>query len=124
MDTSKEGKYRRALEYHEERLSQLPNVVGLGITEDPRRSKKGRPALAVGIYVSKRVPRAELGADEVIPKRLTIGKGTYRWVHTRVIESGSFKAEEKEDGSREEGEEGKALGEEAFRSEGFSKEGL
>jgi hypothetical protein len=124
MNTSKEGKYRRALEFHEDRLSRLPNVVGLGITEDPRRSKKGRPALAVGIYVSRLVPRAELRADEVIPKRLTIGKGTYRWVHTYVIESGSFQAEEKEDGSREEGQEGKALDEEGFRTERFSKERL
>ena len=124
MDTSKEAKYRRALEFHEERLSRLPNVVGLGITEDPRRSRKGRPALAVGIYVSKLVPREELEADQVIPKRLTIGKGTHRWVHTRVIESGSFHAEENEHGSRQEGEEGNALDEEAFRGEGFSKEGL
>ena len=75
MDTSKEGKYRRALEFHEKRLSRLPNVVGLGITEDPRRSKKGRPALAVGVYVSKLVPREELEDDEIIPRRLTIGKG-------------------------------------------------
>jgi hypothetical protein len=108
MSTSKHEKYRRALEFHEERLSQLPNVVGLGITEDPRRSKKGRPALAVGVYVSRLVPREELKENEVIPKRLTIGKGTYRWVHTRVIESGSFLAEETDHGG----------------GEGFGKEGL
>jgi len=108
MNTAKQEKYRRALKFHEVRLSRLPNVVGLGIIEDPRRSKKGQLALAVGIYVSKLVPREELGDDEVIPKRLTIGKGTYRWVHTRVIESGSFQAEEKDHGS----------------GEGFGKEGL
>jgi hypothetical protein len=115
------GKYTKALEYHQERLMRLPNVVGLGITEDPERSKKGRPALAVGIYVSKRVPREELGPDEVIPKRLTLGKGTARWVHTRVIESGPFKAEDEEHGTGEEVQE--AVDEEALGGK-FSKDTL
>jgi hypothetical protein len=117
------GKYKRALEYHEERLMRLPNVVGLGITEDPERSKKGRQALAVGVYVSRRVPRGELGPGEVIPKRLTLGKGTSRWVHTRVIESGPFKAEDQEHDTGEKVEKGEAFDEEEIGQE-FSKEGL
>ncbi len=79
----------RALELHEERLSALPNVVGLGIVSEPDHDRS-----AVAVYVTEKVPLGELKPAERIPKRLSAKVGRRRrWVPVSVIEQGIVKLE-------------------------------
>jgi hypothetical protein len=79
---------KKALDRNEERLSALPNVVGLGIDE----TGPGRNAVAV--YVEKKLPPSQLGPDERVPKRLYVTSGgTRRAVPVRVIEQGPVSLE-------------------------------
>jgi hypothetical protein len=77
----------RALAEHEDELSQLPHVVGLGVV--PLDDDKPRGDLAVGVYVANRVP------DDVIPSKLEVkdrnGHGIE--VPVRVIEQGPVELE-------------------------------
>lgn len=84
-----EAVFEKALEHHEERLSTLPNVVGLGIVDKP-----GSKGLAVGVYVSKKVPLEDLKRADRIPKRLfTQYAQRRRWVPVSVIEQGIVELE-------------------------------
>ncbi len=83
-----EKQVRSVLESHEQRLAKLPNVVGLGIQEDPDSTKTGSFVLAV--YVSRRVPESDLDARHVVPKQISLGPNTKQHVRTHVIESGPF----------------------------------
>lgn len=86
---------RRALEAHQDRLERLPNVVGLGVTEDPVASAAGQVSFVVTVYVSKKVSEVDLLEHERVPKQLqTGGKGSGVRVPTRVIESGLFSKQE------------------------------
>jgi hypothetical protein len=79
---------KKALDRHEDRLSALPNVVGLGIDE----SGPGKSAVAV--YVEKKLPPSQLGPGERVPKRLyVVSGGTRRAVPVRVIEQGPVSLE-------------------------------
>lgn len=104
-----EQRCRLALEFNQDRLARLPNVVGLGITEDTRDSSGKGPSYAVAVYVSRKVPESELLGHEVVPRDIPVTAATAGVsVRTRIIESGSF---QKEGGSHD-------------GSEGFGKEAL
>ncbi len=76
----------RALDLYEERLSGLPNVVGIGVV--PAEGKKG---YCVAVYVSKKVPRERLGSDELVPEQLEIsGRNKKLPISIRLIEEGEF----------------------------------
>jgi len=59
---------------HESRLMRLPNVVGVGIGR-----KAGQPAIAV--FVTRKVPEAELSEAERVPRRI-------EGIQTVVVEVG------------------------------------
>ena len=65
-----EALFERALRQHEQRLTALPNVVGLGIVDNPQG--KG---LAVAVYVSEKLPAEGLKQPDRIPKRITTQYG-------------------------------------------------
>ncbi len=79
----------RALEEYQERLSALPNVVGLGIVDKPDSKE-----LAVAVYVSQKVPLAQLARADRIPRRLsTLDGKKKKWVSVSVIEQGTVELE-------------------------------
>jgi hypothetical protein len=83
----------KALEQNEDRLSRLPNVVGLGIVAR-HEDEPGAKQLAVGVYVAKKMPAKELRRADRIPKRLRVNtRGSYRLVPVRVIEQGEVALE-------------------------------
>lgn len=91
MATQREAE--KAVEKHAERLSVLPNVVGLGVQplsdedEDPGR-------MAVAVYVSRKVPLPKLKPAERVPRRVKlIVRGRTQYVPTRVIEQGEVTLE-------------------------------
>jgi hypothetical protein len=90
MATVKQAK--RALDAFEEALAQRPNVVGLGIV--PSREERSGDGMAIGVYVSKKLPEDRLGPDELVPDSLQIPgkKGPVR-VPVRVIEQGEVQLE-------------------------------
>lgn len=74
----------KALDEHEEKLSGFPNVVGLGIVDDPDGD-----GAAVAVYVSEKVPLEDLVKEDRIPKRLTTKiDEEEQWVPVSVIEQG------------------------------------
>jgi len=90
MATEKQAK--RALDVFERALTRRPNVVGLGIVPQGERGSKG--GMAIGVYVSKKLPQDHLGADELVPDHLEIpGKNGPVVVPTRVIEQGEVRLE-------------------------------
>ncbi len=94
----------RALDQHEEKLSLLPGVVGLGIVStgeadpggDEDVSRASLPDdLAVAVYVEKKLPPEEVAEDDRIPETLEIpGVDGPRQVPIRVIEQGPISLEE------------------------------
>jgi hypothetical protein len=83
-----------ALDKHEAHLASRQNVVGLGIVRLDEADDSD-DELAVAVYVSKKLPLAELPAGEVIPKELTVEhEGEAHKVRTRVIEQGEVAFEE------------------------------
>jgi hypothetical protein len=90
MATERQAK--RALDVFANSLTQCPNVVGLGIV--PRDDRGSRDGMAIGVYVSKKVPEDRLSADEIVPEHLEIqGKSGSVLVPTRVIEQGEVQLE-------------------------------
>jgi hypothetical protein len=90
MATVKQAK--RALDLFERSLAQRPNVVGLGIV--PKGERGSRNGMAIGVYVSKKLPLDHLSADEIVPEHLEIpGKNGSVVVPTRVIEQGEVRRE-------------------------------
>ncbi len=78
-----------AIAHNEERLSALPNVVGMGIVDDP-----GGKGPVAAVYVSKKVAEADLKRAERIPKRLFAQfDQRRRWVPVTVIEQGIVELE-------------------------------
>ena len=74
----------RALSLFGDALARKKNVVGLGKVEAP----DGGECLAV--YVEKKVPEAELAADDLVPKVLQVEAAE---VETQVIEQGPVSLE-------------------------------
>ncbi len=80
---------RRVLDEHADRLTRLPNVVGVGLVEASEEGEGGESAVAV--YVSSKVPEAQLKPSEVVPRTLTATvRGARVNVPTRVIEVGDI----------------------------------
>ena len=82
-----EDDVKRILDEHADRLTSLPNVVGVGLVSAD--DEEGESAVAV--YVSSKVPEAQLKPSEIIPRKLTLTiKGKPVNVATRVIEVGDI----------------------------------
>ncbi len=90
MATEKQCK--RALDLFADDLSRRSNVVGLGIV--PKDEEAPGAGMAVGIYVSKKIPKDRLRADDLVPRVLEVPSksGTVR-CPTRVIEQGEVQLE-------------------------------
>lgn len=88
-----------ALDEHEDRLSALPNVVGLGITSLDEANPEYQD-LAVAVYVSQILPKDQLEPFELIPKTVQIMKdNALEDVPVRIIEQGIVSLESDEDDS-------------------------
>jgi len=78
----------QALDQHQEKLSSLPNVQGMGVV-----AAKGEAAdsdeLAVAVYVQEKRPLDSLAPADRIPETLEVRDGDrVRLVPVRVIEQG------------------------------------
>ena len=88
-----ERQVERALKQVEEDLGRYPNVVGLGILpvdeSDPRSD-----AMAIAVYVSRKLPEGRLAKKDRIPKSVEIRAGGHALrIPTRVIEQGEVTLE-------------------------------
>ncbi len=82
-----EDDVKRILDEYADRLTSLPNVVGVGLV--PADEEKGESAVAV--YVRSKVPEAQLKPSEIVPPTLTSTiAGAPVNVATRVIEVGDI----------------------------------
>lgn len=79
---------KRALETFEADLAARKNVVGLGIVP-VSETENSNGAMAVAVYVKRKVPLAKLKASDVVPKELLLDGRTRKVaVPTRVIDAG------------------------------------
>jgi len=86
---------QRAIEIHQDQLTQYPNVTALGVV--PAEDGSGESAVAV--YVTNKVARNELRDDEQIPPILRVpGRGAVHEVPTQVVARGEFSLEEQQFG--------------------------
>ena len=93
MTVASEELCEKALQQNENRLSRLPNVVGLGIVSR-HADEPGAEELAIGVYVRRKVPANRLRRADRIPTRLRVDTGaSYRLVPVRVIEQGDVVVE-------------------------------
>lgn len=86
---------QKALDLHEQALSNRRNVVGLGIVpvEDVTKHP-GRLDLAVAVYVKKKLPKSRLAVQDIVPEELEVrGKSGVVKVPTKVIEQGEVRLE-------------------------------
>lgn len=58
---------QRALELYDEELSRLPNVVGVGIVDDPHGD-----GAALAVYVKRKVPEEALEPQQRIPNFVSV----------------------------------------------------
>jgi hypothetical protein len=88
-----ERQVERALQRFEADLSRYPNVVGLGIL--PLDEAAPAPdAMALAVYVSRKLPERRLAKRDRIPKSVEIDvRGRAVRVPTRVIEQGEVTLE-------------------------------
>ncbi|HEX4495919.1 MAG TPA: hypothetical protein VIE43_09650 [Thermoanaerobaculia bacterium] len=85
-----ENDLKQLLDLLSDKLTSLPNVVGLGITSADAADPRGAPAVAV--YVSKKVSRGELTPAEQVPGTVrALVDGRQVEAPTRVIEVGEIK---------------------------------
>jgi hypothetical protein len=83
---------QRALARHQDDLSQRRNVVGLGIVSCNRVLRLTRAdALAVAVYVSRKIPPDQLSQEDVVP-RVVLARcgGREIEVPVEVIEQGTI----------------------------------
>ena len=86
--------FEHALDEYDEQLSGFPNVVGLGIVSFDEKNIKSK-RLAIGVYVSHKVPRQELDESELIPEYLEVHeRGRAQKLPVRVIEQGEITLED------------------------------
>ncbi len=69
----------RALDENEQALGGLENVVGMGVVQDGDEH-------VVAVYVLRKLPKAGLAAEQVVPEQLASRKGEV--VRVKVIEQG------------------------------------
>lgn len=82
-----EDDVKRILDEHADRLTSLPNVIGVGLV--PADSEEGDSAVAV--YVRSKVSEAQLKPSEIVPRTLTSTiAGARVDAATRVIEVGDI----------------------------------
>lgn len=88
---SSEEDCRLAVEQHAERLSELPNVQGVGVGE-PLAGGAPDAGFSVKVYVSKKVPPEDLKESDLIPSKLGVmdKSGTAREVPVEVVEIGEL----------------------------------
>jgi hypothetical protein len=85
----KEEDIQEVLDKHQDELTSLPNVVGVGVVS-PENDDPSHAAIAV--YVSRKVPKEALSASSIVPSKLTATiHGVSVEVPTRVIEVGDIK---------------------------------
>ncbi len=73
-----------ALDQHELSLKSRKNVVGTGILESPDGSGE-----AIAVYVSRKEPKADLSAGDMIPKSVElVTEGMKLEVPVRVFDVG------------------------------------
>lgn len=90
---STEKQCLRALEEHQEKLSALPNVQGLGIVAE-EGAPAGSDRLAIAVYVDEKRPPEEIPPEHRIPETLELRDGDrVRRVPVRVIEQGPVELE-------------------------------
>lgn len=81
-----DDRLKAIIERHADRLTALPNVVGVGVEAD--ESGGGD---VVAVYVEKKVPLAQMEPAAVVPKTLAATvDGKRIEAATRVIEVGSI----------------------------------
>lgn len=82
-----EAETKAILAQHEDALSGLPNVVGLGVVADRADAAKA----AVAVYVSTKRPEAQLRPAEIVPRTLrSVLDGKAVEAPTQVIEVGTI----------------------------------
>lgn len=88
-----ERQVERALALFEKDLSRYPNVVGLGILPLDEDAP-ARNAMAIAVYVSRKVPESRLARRDRIPPSVEIeAGGRVLRVPTRVVEQGPVRLE-------------------------------
>lgn len=81
-----EGDVKRIVDEYADKLTSLPNVVGVGVQSD-----KGALGSVVAVYVRAKVPEQTLKPSEIIPRTLTATIAGQRIdAPTRVIEVGDI----------------------------------
>ena len=87
---------RRALELHEQELSCIESVVGLGVVPASKSGGGGggKQDMAVAVYVTKIPRRKKIVSGKFIPQKLVVsGRHGAVEVPTRVIQTGKIVAE-------------------------------
>lgn len=85
-----DDRIRHVLNANADELTQLPNVVGVGIGAADDNDPNRVPVVAV--YVSHKVPPAQLAPEAAVPKQLEATVDGIRVrASTRVIEVGDIK---------------------------------
>ena len=80
-----EHNVKKALDEHGEKITSLPNVVGIGMVE--ASDTQPEEGMAVAVYVNKKIPKTELDESALVPKELeTICENKQVSVPTRVVE--------------------------------------
>lgn len=85
---------RQAADQHAEDLSAYPNVVGIGTQPVDETSAGTDDEHGVAVYVTRKVPSAQLRTDERLPTSVEVGAaGATTRVPVVVVEVGAFDAE-------------------------------
>ena len=98
-----EDEARATLDQHEDLLSSLPNVVGMGIvpagdegaataSTQALGGSQGGSGSAIAVYVQRKVDAGDLDAEQRVPSHLpSVRGGRQKDVPTKVIEVGEIK---------------------------------
>lgn len=88
-----ERQVERALKRFERDLSRYPNVVGLGILPLDEEAP-ARDAMAIAVYVSRKLPAHRLAERDRIPPSVALhAGGRVLRIPTRVVEQGEVALE-------------------------------
>lgn len=93
MATEKEA--LDALNQYDDQISNMSNVVGLGVVQIHEESGLPENDMGVAVYVQKKLPEAQVAKDQLIPRVLELkGKGKKVKIRTKVIEQGVISLED------------------------------